>query len=107
MASKRNLFQWPDLRKENRSASLMTGPPIIGLTVAGRQVSVPEGATVLAALQSAGHTVLRFSLSGEPRGGLCGMGSCYECRAHIDGQLRRACLTPAHDGMTVELLAAE
>ena len=59
------------------------------------------------ALQAAGHTALRVSLSGEPRGGLCGMGSCYECRARVDGQLRRTCLTPAKDGMTVELLVAE
>lgn len=107
MASKRNLFQWPDLRKENRSASLITGPPIIGLTVAGRRVSVPRGVTVLSALQAAGHTALRVSLSGEPRGALCGMGSCSECRAYVGGRLLRTCLTPAQDGMTVELLAAE
>ncbi len=87
--------------------AVVIGAGMLGLTVAGRHIGVPEGATVLAALQAAGHTVLRVSLSGEPRGGLCGMGSCSECRAWIDGQLRRTCVTPAQDGMTVELVGTQ
>ena len=81
--------------------------PLIGLTIAGRRVRVPKGVTVQAALQAAGHTALRRSLSGEPRGALCGMGSCSECRAVVDGHLLSTCLTPVQDGMTVELLVTE
>ncbi|AZI44835.1 (2Fe-2S)-binding protein (plasmid) [Deinococcus psychrotolerans] len=74
------------------------------LTLDGRRVTVAPGTTVLAALQNAGLSPLRSSLSGEPRGALCGMGSCYECRAVVDGLLMRTCLTPARDGQNVRRL---
>ncbi|GAA4010565.1 2Fe-2S iron-sulfur cluster-binding protein [Deinococcus rubellus] len=92
-------------------------PEALSLTVAGRSVQVPAGASVLAALQTAGVLTLRHSLnvnnpsvdnpSAGPRGALCGMGSCFECRALVDGVQVRTCLTPAHSGMTVTLLDGE
>lgn len=69
-----------------------------------RAVTVPEGSTVLAALQNAGIRTLRRSLTGEPRGALCGMGSCMECRAVVDGRVVRTCLTPVRHGQRVTLL---
>ncbi len=75
------------------------------LTLEGVRATVPAGTTVLAALQNAGLWPLRRSLSGEARGALCGMGSCYECRAVVDGLLVRTCLTPARDGQNVRRLA--
>jgi len=44
----------------------------------------------------------RTSVTGEPRGPLCGMGICFECRVTIDGHRHcRACQTEAIDGMEV------
>lgn len=74
------------------------------LMVEGQLLSVPAGVSVLAALQGAAHWSLRRSLSGERRGALCGMGSCFECRARVNGVLVRTCLIPVQPGMTVELL---
>jgi NADPH-dependent 2,4-dienoyl-CoA reductase/sulfur reductase-like enzyme len=49
--------------------------------------------TVAAALENAGRSTLRRSVTGEPRGVLCAMGVCYECRIEIDGVAhRRACM---------------
>lgn len=74
------------------------------LTLEGVRVTVPAGTTVLAALQNAGLSPLRRSLSGEARGALCGMGSCSECRAVVDGLTVRTCLTPVCDGQSVRRL---
>lgn len=52
--------------------------------VNGRQVSISVGATVAAAMMIAGQPC-RTSVTGEPRGPLCGMGICYECRAVVNG----------------------
>ena len=65
----------------------------------GHEVRLAEGALLVAALGEA--FAARTSLSGEPRGPLCGMGQCFECRVKVDGRERLACMTPAEDGMEV------
>ncbi|HKA91382.1 MAG TPA: FAD-dependent oxidoreductase, partial [Haliangiales bacterium] len=41
----------------------------------------------------------RTSVSGEPRGPLCGMGICHECRVTLGGDAHElACMIPAADG---------
>jgi D-hydroxyproline dehydrogenase subunit gamma len=66
-------------------------PEQITVAVNGIRVAVPKGSTVAVALMIAGAPC-RTSVSGEPRGPLCGMGICFECRAEIDGlQHRRSC----------------
>ena len=52
--------------------------------VNGAIVSVPAGATVAVAMMMAGQPC-RSSVIGEPRGPLCGMGICFECRAVVNG----------------------
>ena len=52
--------------------------------VNGVSVSVPVGATVAVAMVMAGQPC-RSSVTGEPRGPLCGMGICFECRAVVNG----------------------
>ncbi len=74
------------------------------LTLDGMRVTARPGTTVLAALQNAGLSPLRRSLSGEPRGALCGMGVCAECRAVVDGVTVRTCLIPVRDGQDVRRL---
>ncbi|WP_295815457.1 (2Fe-2S)-binding protein [uncultured Deinococcus sp.] len=77
------------------------------LMIEGRAVTVAEGTSVLSALQNAGYHTLRRSLGGQPRGALCGMGSCQECRAVVDGRVVRTCVTPARDGQRVTLLTGD
>jgi thioredoxin reductase len=73
------------------------------LAVDGRRVEAAAGVTVAAALADAGVERLRVSATGQPRGPLCVMGTCFECRVGIDGELhRRACLELVRDGMTIE-----
>lgn len=73
------------------------------MVVNGRPVTVPAGSTVAAALALAGLAAFRRSVRGEPRGPLCGMGACHECRVAVDGRAHRlACQTPCRDGMRVE-----
>jgi sarcosine oxidase subunit alpha len=54
------------------------------ITVNGKEMRVAEGTSVAAALMMAGETC-RISTTGEPRGPLCGMGICMECRATVNG----------------------
>jgi sarcosine oxidase subunit alpha len=76
-------------------------PESITLSVNGRSVAVPLGATVAAAVVMAGAPCRR-SVSGEPRGPLCGMGICFECRVEIDGiPHQRSCQILCHSGMEV------
>jgi NADPH-dependent 2,4-dienoyl-CoA reductase/sulfur reductase-like enzyme len=75
----------------------------IDLRVDGRSIAVAPGTTVAAALWSAGISSCRTSLSGEPRGPVCGMGICFECRVTVDGvPHQRACILPCTRDMVVE-----
>ena len=77
-------------------------PELIRLTVNGTEVSVPAGTTVAAAILLAGETMFRRSVRGDPRGPLCGMGICFECRVTIDGEPHcRSCQTLCRPGMEV------
>lgn len=74
----------------------------LSILVDGRLLEVPEGITVAAALLNAGEDAFRDSVRGEPRGPVCGMGICFECRVTIDGARgRRACLERVSAGMRV------
>lgn len=78
-------------------------PESVSLTLDGRTSSAPAGITVAAALANAGVNVCRTSVTGEPRGVLCAMGICFECRVTIDGAPhRRACMEIVREGMLVE-----
>ena len=50
----------------------------VTVTVNGAPVVVLSGTTVAVAIVMAGQACRR-SVSGEPRGPLCGMGICFEC----------------------------
>ena len=74
----------------------------VRLSVNGANVTVPGGAMVSAAVALAGVSGFRRSVSGEPRGPLCGMGICFECRVTIDGREHcRSCQIPCEPGMEV------
>ena len=75
----------------------------VRLRVDGKEIDAPLGATVAAALFSSGVSSFRRSVSGEPRGPICAMGICFECRVTIDGVAhRRACMEIVRDRMEVE-----
>ncbi|HEU4435786.1 MAG TPA: (2Fe-2S)-binding protein [Pyrinomonadaceae bacterium] len=77
-------------------------PETIMLMVNGVEVTMPSGSMVSAAVMTAGITTFRRSVTGEPRGPVCGMGICFECRVTIDGEAHcRSCQTVCRDGMDV------
>jgi len=76
-------------------------PDQVVLTVNGAKLSVPAGSTVAVALAIAGCNC-RSSVTGQPRGPLCGMGICFECRATINGKTHcRTCQIICKNGMDV------
>lgn len=74
----------------------------IQLRVNGRAVSVAPGTIVAAAIEQAGESKFRRSVTAEARGPLCGMGICMECRMTINGRAQcRSCQTLCESGMEV------
>jgi len=77
------------------------GAQPISITVNGAVVTVAPGTTVAAAV-AMGGAATRTSVSGEPRGPLCGMGICFECRVTIDGvPHQRSCQILCMPGIAV------
>jgi len=75
----------------------------VTLIVNGRPVRAERGDSVAAVLLSHGTWQFHRSVSGEPRGPLCGMGICFECLVTVDGVPQvRACLEQVADGMRIE-----
>ncbi len=76
--------------------------PRVELTIDGRPCTVAAGSTVAVALLEHGVAVFRASVQRDPRGPVCGMGICFECRVTIDGRPhQRACLVPCTAGMSI------
>jgi len=74
----------------------------VRVTVDGVPIDAPPGSMVSAAVALAGGHRFRRSVTGEPRGPLCGMGICFECRVTVDGRAHvRSCQLPCQDGMEV------
>lgn len=57
---------------------------VFSIMVNGREVRVAAGTSVAVAMIMADEPCRR-SVRGEPRGPLCGMGICMECRATVNG----------------------
>ena len=77
-------------------------PETVVLSVDGVSVEMPAGSMVSAAILKTGTYSFRRSVTGEPRGPLCGMGICFECRVVIDSEPHcRSCQTVCKDGMDV------
>jgi len=73
----------------------------ITITVNGKLHTVAPGTSIAAALTQAG--IFRKSVGGQPRGPLCGMGVCFECRVRVGKERAvRACLVACQDGMEIE-----
>lgn len=73
----------------------------VSLTVNGKPTRVAQGTSVAAAVMMAGEPC-RFSVEGEARGPLCGMGICMECRVTVNGvPHQRSCQMNCAAGMEV------
>jgi len=76
-------------------------PSSLTLKVNGVSVEVTTGSTVAIAAVIAAQSC-RTSVSGQPRGPLCGMGICFECRVTINGKPHcRSCQILCEPGMEV------
>ena len=75
---------------------------MVDIIVDGKTVSVDSKMSLAAALLQAGVSRFRTSVGGEPRGPLCGMGICFDCRVTV-GEVRhvRACLARVEKSMEV------
>jgi sarcosine oxidase subunit alpha len=72
----------------------------VQIHVNGKSVLVSAGTVLAAAIAQAGVTKFRRAVTGGPRGPLCGMGICMECRVTINGQTQcRSCQTLCEEGM--------
>lgn len=75
----------------------------ITITFEGKQMTVPKGISVAAALLLGGARDFRSSVVGMmPRAPYCMMGVCFECFVEIDGMpARQSCLVLVRHGMQV------
>ena len=77
---------------------------MVTITVNGSPVQAPAGALLASVLMNQGLATFRASPTGSPRGPLCGMGICQECRATVNGVAQtRTCTIPVSEGLTVAL----
>ena len=76
-------------------------PENIAIRINGKRVTVRSGTSVAASMLAAGEAC-RKSVTGKPRGPLCGMGICFECRVTIDGKPHnRGCQVQCEPGMEI------
>jgi predicted molibdopterin-dependent oxidoreductase YjgC len=75
----------------------------VTVTVEGRDIRVPEGASAAAAVLLAGLASIRETgISGAPRAPYCLMGICFDCLAKIDGvPNRQSCMVAVAPGMII------
>ncbi len=75
------------------------GPAAGQLVVDGRPVPFFEGETIAIAILAEATAI---GEGPERRRAIyCGIGACFECAVRVDGQLVRACMTPAEPGANV------
>ncbi len=75
----------------------------VPVTINGKAVRVKQGSSVASAVLAAGQFAFRHSVSNQPRGPVCGMGICMECRLTIDGlSHQKSCQIICQEGMVIE-----
>lgn len=77
-------------------------PDEIQIQIDGRACRVAPQTSIAAAVLNHGVPIFRRSVTGQPRGPLCGMGTCFECRLTIDGVTHeRTCNLLCRPGMDI------
>ena len=75
----------------------------VRIQVDGATIMVGSGMTLAAAMMMSGLAAMRRSPGGDPRGVLCAMGSCHECRATVDGVRGvKTCMIEVKEGQKIE-----
>ena len=76
--------------------------PTVIVTVEGRTVAVPAGASAAAVVLAAGSDSIRETAGGSERMPYCMMGVCFDCLAEIDGvPNRQSCMVEVQEGMRI------
>ena len=76
--------------------------PSVAVTVEGRRIAVPVGASAAAAVLAAGFDSIRETAGGRKRMPYCMMGVCFDCLAEIDDvPNRQSCMVEVRDGMRI------
>ena len=76
---------------------------LLHIVVDGQEREVAAGSMLASALLALEVRRLRCSVNSEPRGPLCGMGVCHECRVTVDGRTQtRSCMVVCREHMRVE-----
>nr|WSW66019.1 (2Fe-2S)-binding protein [Streptomyces sp. NBC_00995] len=96
----------PRIRTAGRTPAALAGAgsgPAFEITFDGQPVRALPGQSIAAALWAASVLTWRTTrVNGRPRGAFCGIGSCFDCLATVNGRPnRRACLLPARPGDVV------
>jgi len=87
--------------KKIRAGRVQSMAEFCSISVNGKKLQAPYGSSVAAVMVMA-QEPCRFSVSGEPRAPLCGMGICMECRATVNGVPHlRTCQLACAPGMEV------
>lgn len=77
--------------------------PLVPVQLDGREVELPEGMMLAAALLTRDIARLGVSvIKAEPRGPLCLMGTCLQCVALVDGTPTRCCRVAVRSGLVIE-----
>lgn len=77
----------------------------VSITVDGKQLSVPEGISVAAAVLGHAHVGETYThpVDGSPRAPYCLMGVCFECLMEINGEADiQSCVVTVQEGMDVK-----
>jgi hypothetical protein len=77
--------------------------PTVPVSVEGRDIRVPAGASAAAAMLLAGFAAIRETgVTGTPRGPYCLVGVCFDCFAEINGiPNRQSCMVRVAPGMAI------
>lgn len=76
---------------------------LVVFTFEGETLTGWAGEAIASAIMRAGIMTLRRTRIGDaPRGYFCGMGLCWECAVHIEGQgVVRSCSHPVGEGQVI------
>jgi hypothetical protein len=79
-----------------------TPRPTVAVTVEGRTIAVPAGASAAAAALVAGFDSVRETVGGSERAPYCMMGVCFDCLIEIDDVPNcQGCMVEVRNGMRI------